>query len=746
MLATEAQRRYTRTVMNGLLISIAMGHGLLAQGTDRLVSAEVRAASAPIAIAELSKQIGFPLEAMPSTAKDFMVIRVEKVPIHRLMKEIAEVTNTAWEASGSGFRLVRTDQTMAKEAAEERTELVKRIKESLGKLKARSTEEAVFNEQTAQRAADRLVNLSEQQNAGQPNLWTDIQRINSSGPPYRLMRKILDSLDAELIASIPPNRRHVFSDKPNQMQRQLPKIPQALVNQFLTEQEIWGKATQRARERRGSPEHFYLENAYSPGSRKVGKIICALSRHNQMPGITANISVLDSGGRTLGTATETLGWNVPNYASFLAEAQKLGENEERIEFTGKSLLMHDAITAAFQSSRQNNGAIQVVLSPDLREMFLNPDKDEPLSHLASDTLFGISKSKRLNLVANVPDEMMFGGSIAGLGAVKPSAVLAILPQLRLASRITDGWLQIEPIEPIAARGNRCDRFALGNFLRRAIKEGRISLDNRAEFVHRSARETEEQMSFFFLSMLGILKPGMDTGFGEWDAMRLYGSLTPAQRRLAKTAQPIPFRSLQPNQIEVLRHIVFDSSYSRLSVTWTEADFLQSQESGAMLMANPEVTEMLPNGFTGREVLTISDETLPRYFGSPDVEGSGGVRWGESAMDLNGIAYELFQSERPELFPWRNQPGYPRGNITKYRQGTNRSVQFNTKFTDRVSLNLQLNEKFYQGEAIPIDKFPADIRKQIDEHLARLRTQYKDAKPPDWNPVGGGNRVPPPHSR
>jgi hypothetical protein len=450
--------------MNCLLVSIALGQGLAAQGTDRLVSAEVRAASAPIAIAELSKQIGFPLEAMPSTANDFVAIRIEKVPIHRLMTEVAEVTNAAWEPSGSGFRLVRTDRTTAKEAAEERAELLKRIQDSLGKLKARSVEEATFNDQTAQRSADRLATLSEQQNSGQPNLWADIQRLNSSGPPYRLMRKIMESLDAETIASVPANRRFVFADRPNRIQRQLPKVVQAHVGQFMAEQAIWAKAITRARERRGASEYFYMENASAPGNRIVGKIILGLSRHNQMPGITANLTILDTGGRTLGTATETLGWNPTTYGSALADAQKLGEKEAAIEFKGKSQLMHEAITAAFQSSRQNNGIIKVDLSPELREMLLNPEKDEPLSHLASDTLFSIAKSKRINLVANVPDELMFGGSIAGLGAVKPSALIALLPQLRLNSVISDGWLRIEPMEPTVIRANRCHRAALGAFL------------------------------------------------------------------------------------------------------------------------------------------------------------------------------------------------------------------------------------------------------------------------------------------
>ncbi|MBC8063303.1 MAG: hypothetical protein H7Y17_00610, partial [Chlorobia bacterium] len=434
------------------------------------------------------------------------------------------------------------------------------------------------------------------------------------------------------------------------------------------------------------------------------------------------------------------------YNKQLQEVQKTSATEEAMTFSGISKKIQDSIQAMYKSAQQNNGQPDMQVSSEIREILINPDKNEPLSFVATDAIFETSRIKGLNIVCSATDMMMFGTGVIAEGAAKPATFLASMNGLMMESEIKDGWLVLKPQVASSARAQRSDRFVLGQYLRQAVKEGRVSLDNRATFAFRSGKEEEDFMPMFLLSMVGILRQGMEYG-GDWDTLRLFGSLTPHQRQAAKTGQPVPFRALQPAQLDIMRHVVFDSPWPRLQINYQQEDFADMQSDEGIIYGgglDSEPTEVLPNGFTGTELLTIRETNEPKFFGRPESDGSNQMTyWGESAYDANGLAHELFQSERPEFFPWRNQPGYPRGKLAKVRVGTQRQFSFMAQFTRRATLNLNLTDKNYQGEAMEISKLPPDVKKQIEDALARIREQYKNAKPPTWNPGNGGGNIPPP---
>lgn len=729
-----------------LILSVIFAASVSSQDLNRLVSAEVRAASAPIAIAELSKQVGYPLEAMSSTKDDILIIKVDKAPLKELLNRIAKATNTEWEQTATGMRLVRTDAIRRQEKAEEHAVLTKEIQESFNKMAKRLTEDGELTERGAGLTAERLVAMNERQSSGSTTAidWRDHQRLNSQAPAYRLLRKISPNLDAATLASIPNNRNIVFSTQPTRMQRPMPGNIQPLLQTFVKEQTIWAKAIKTARERRGGQNNYYFENMADPSQSKIGKVLLILHRSEQSRGIQLRLSIADEKGRAMGSAQESLGWSWEDSNKELQEAQKDSANEEAMKFTGATKLIAESMQEAFKAARQNNGQPKVDLSPEAKEVLLNPDKIEPLSLIASEAFFETARIKKLNVVCSAPDMLMFGVGPMVEGSPKPAAFMASLKIYAVDTQLKDGWLVAKPHVSSEIRAQRTDRVVLGQYLRRAVKEGRITIDNRAEFAYRSGKEQEDYMPMFLLTMLGLI--GNEMYGGEWDALRLYGSLTANQRQLAKAGQPIPFRSLQPGQLEIIRHVVFDSPWSRLSMNYEASDWAEMQnDDGVYHMAglSNEATEILPNGFTGTETLTITEQNEPKFFAKPDSEAGTQMYYGEQAYDTNSLAYEIFQNERPELFPWRNQPGYPKGAITKLRMGTQRQVTFQATLTKRASMHMQLTDKSYQGAEMSVDKLPADVKKQIQDNLAKIREQHKNAKAPNWNPGGGGGVNPPP---
>ena len=728
-----------------MLLSVLFSLAISSQGTGKVVSAEVRAAPAPLAIAELSRQIGFPLAAMPATQNDILIIKVKGVTVRALMDKIAKVLHAGWEPQDGGYRLIRTDAMRREEIAEEQAKLTEKIRTSFEKMRKQNIEDGELNDRNAQLTVDRLYSIQEQMQAGSSATnWQDQQKLNAQAPAYRLIRRICPQLTPELLASIPRARNAVFSTKPNRMQRPMPVNLQPLIQAFKKEQAIWSRAMRNARDKRTGSQ-YYFENTADPANRQFGKVLLIVSRPNEGRGVSVRIIVADTKGRTIGSGGENIGWDNQFRNTPWETAKKAGGDEEDIVFSGTSKLLNDTFQQAFTSARANGGQPDIVIDPALRPILLNPEKTELLSLTATDAVFETARIKKLNIVACPTDMMFIGlGPVAQVGS-KPSSFLAILPNYQLETESQDGWLTIQPIDGSGTRKDRTNRLVLGQYIRSVVKEGRISLDNQADYAFRSGKENDDFLPMFFLMLLGVLKPGDESGPGDWNALRLYGSLTAPQRQLARAGQTIPFRALNPAQIEIVRHQIFDGGYAPLQITYQQTDFADTGTEDNMDFGNGldrEATEILPNGFTGSEQLTITDAVDTKFFGRPDSVG-GNVRWGESAFDLQGLAHELFQQERPDLFPWRNQPGYPRGSLTKVRTGTERQVTIMAKFTERASLHQQLRDRNYTSDLIAIDKLAPDIRKAIQENLAKIREQYKNAKPPAWDPGGGGVPPPPP---
>lgn len=730
-----------------VLLSLLATVSMSAQDMNKIVSAEVRASSAPVAIAELSKQVGYPLEAMVSTKEDILIIKVKDVPLGVLLQKIATTTNAEWEQTANGLRLTRNDPIRRKEYAEEQEKLAQQIQVTLDKNRKTTLEEKEITDRSAQQIAERLMQMMEQQQSGQPGMdWREQQRLNSQGPAFRMMRKISALLDAKTLASIPEGQNVVMSNLPNRMQKQLPGNIQPYVQNFVKEQVIWAKAMKMARDRRPGQQHYYyVDNLTDPSQRKIGKVLLILNRSQQMRGIQARLVISDDRGRLLGQANDNLGWDWETYTSKMQEIQKSAANESEIKFSGTSKALQDALQEAYKSAEANRGQPDIQVSDEVKQVLLNPEKNEPLSFVATDCVFETARIKDVDIVCLAPDMMMLGSGPVSAGGVKPSVFLAALSNYSMETEVKDNWITMKPQVPSASRRARTDRVVLGQYLRQAMKEGRVTLDNRASFAFRSGKTEEEYMPMFLLSMIGLLKSGVEYG-GDWDTLRLYGSLTPPQRNAAKTNQPIPFRSLQASQLEILRHVVFDSPYPRLQVNYEQEDFADAQGEDGVIYGgglDQEATEVLPNGFTGTETLTIRETMEPKFFSKPENNGDNRFYYGESAFDLQGLAFQIFQYERPELFPWLSQPGYSSGKVSKVRLGNQRQIMFDAKFTRRASLNMQLTDKTYDGEAVSIDRLPAAAKKQLDEALVKIREQHKNSKPPNWNPGGGGTLPPPP---
>ncbi len=733
--------RYRTTIVSNamnLLISLVFAASLGSQGLDQKVSAEVRAAPAPEALESLSRQIGIPLQGMQSVKKDFLVIRVKDVPASELLKRIASTLNASWEKTDTGYRLLRSPQDVRAEEQKEYLLSLERVKKALERIGGDLKKEKPLTPESAQLLAERLYGAYETQRTGTPNMtaWQMISNLQNSTPAYRLINEISLSIPAETFASVPRGKRIVFASQPTRMQRRMPLDISQAIARFWKDQAIWAKAQKAVKDRRGGENYYYFENTSDPSNSKIGKILLSVTHSPAGNYHSCRITVADQKGRSIASANSSLSAEPNIY--FPDQSKPPATNEESIQFKGASKEMADELAKVYAVAMAGRGTLpQMQLPDELKQLILNPEKHEPLSFIATDTLLEVSRIKNKNLVA-CPDDSMIYAAFA-VQNPKPTAVMAMLKSFGTETVEEDKWIILRPSFQQYARQNRTSRSALGDFLRRAVKDGRFSLENRAQFAYNSDQEEQSVLPMFCAILLGFSEEGVMGN--DWSSLRLYGSLTTNQRQLAKSGQPIPFSALMPSQIEILRHATFDAEYAHISQQFDEQDTAEfANEDGITLGGGlfSEITEILPNGFTGRELLEVNDETTAKLFAKPLPADGQPSYFGEHSFDEEGLAFELFQAEKPELFPWRNQGSYRAPTFGEFRSGTERRVNMKIQLNKRAAFEQTLTDKTYTSNYVPLAKLPADVKKRIEEAQVRYREQYKDYKPPQTTGGGGGN--------
>jgi hypothetical protein len=451
----------------------------------------------------------------------------------------------------------------------------------------------------------------------------------------------------------------------------------------------------------------------------------------------------DTKGSALARCNDSVGWTWLNRLQEFQQANQMAGSEEAIQFSGLSKEMRDSLVDSFTNPPQPSEP-RYKFTPAMKEFFLNIDQNEPLSLVATESLFEVARLRKLNLVACLPDRMFLDVSVVRTKEVKPATVLANAPRHGCEVKIADGWMVWKPRESSWVRSIRSDRALVANYVRSIQKSGLESLEGKARFAFRSGKEGEESLPSTLMSFLNLLRPGLN--FWDWDTLRLYGSLTPTQLRMLRSDQDQPFRSLQPAQREIIRHLIFDVDNLQLEFAIdAEGPYRQEEEGGEVTVENElqyEATELLPNGFTGNETLALKEILSNIAFGRPSPNDPAAARWVPEPVTAEDLAMEIFAKERPEFASYIGMQEF-QAKMTEFCSVNSREVRFLAQLKPQATFFTELTEHGAPaGPWVPVEKLSGTFKKQIDDFLAELRESYKNVKPPANPPA---QRIPPPSS-
>lgn len=649
----------------------------------------IPAAPLPAVLAEIERQTGHRYEARGEVAREVLSLRVRAVKVEELLPRIAEVVGGEWRTSGDSTILVASPAFERQEKEAENAEKRKNITLALKNYWQDLNKQPVFDDAAAKALLRKLSGaVTEEARSDGSTKYADVFAGQSGTPEHRLLIELLSLIPVEELIDLPDGARIVLSDAPNRMQRALPAGSRDVIERFVRHQRTWRNAiVGSGRSNDTIPVPDVLDG---------GKLDLVIQDWESGTGFSAQLLVMSSTGQVACNAWARLfgTFDFPEQekpSAFSADSVKpLDEGDEAQEL--RRLVVRDV-----RHDTDDESSRQPILAR-WQDRMSDPARFEPLGFVPGRLWMRLAENLGDNLVANV-SEYSFSPYIESKDRPTPKQVVSELNSLYQTQR-SKGWLTIRPQYILQMRADRIDRTAAGNLIRHSLAAGGLLIEDAADYMAQS--DTHNALLTWDGGYLTAFLRGTGPNstirtMGARDGMRLYGLLTPQQRRLLRE-RPLPLSSLPPAARAHLERLVYWDSWL--------------SDSG-----DREPTELLPNGIPGNGLLRLIDdrrETLVQ----PYTESGRIVLRNLSPRTAARLGQAMGQATTAaEANGWN-----------RFRIRIGHTLKFRVDFTPTVSQEFELYELLDPRVApVKYDQLPADFRAAADE--ARKAAQQNTASRP-----------------
>jgi hypothetical protein len=636
-------------------------------------------------IADVSKASGVRLRVAPNLANEIVLVRVKDVPWQEVLNKVAEVTGGYLSSTGSEIRLALnsgTDQAQRTAEAKARVDAYRLALDSQAANYARLTLEQyrqAVRAGTAKRELSEIYSLFGE--------WSD-----------------------DVLASVRPGRRLVFSTAPTGRQLRLPAGSLARFTKLTL----------------GPPTAFGFRRDTTPnGAPAVAWIV--LREESGYPGFDANVFVADNTGKVIG-------WNkrVISQAQWTSEPPKVelkhpealvALDKEAKAFAQTISLDRQTQLAGFDAGNEENAVSPPAV--DMAELnrpapksvsarLLRPEAEEPLAWTVGAPLTQIAASEGLPLVALLPDDSLVGSLDALRSGSQPANeyVQSMIQRGNLAFAEEGGWMVVRPSRLVTAREARLNRAALGATMRALAARGTLTLDEQA--AEATAQPLVGPTDNFEVAFVGALnsaygsRVGTSIGSGERILLRLFRAMGGQSAFLTSGAKSRSVGSLPPEARKWLEELVYNSERG--------PDFIGPQDQFPRetlpQLITQERTFRWPNGIPSDLTFTLSEESEDAYFGiapsglRPRITTGG---WSISVGDEG----KYVATSVPRL--------------ATYVKGKLRRIAFTLSEGDvrRFVRHLQEDQIGPNAARVAFEDLPEPIRKNIESAEEGIRKSIED---------------------
>jgi hypothetical protein len=543
-----------------------------AQESNQKVTFAMTAGTIDKVIDALAKKTGTKIAASPAISKEVLFVSVTDVPYETLLGKIADVVSGEWREGSDGIRYLNYDDSLfrkrSKEANDQRAEIAR--KDLAERIKA-------FDE------AEAAANNSEPPEGGEegddPELDFPDMPWFGGGDTY--VPRILARIDPHQLVGV-GNARIVFSTNPTSMQRRLPNIADLLAK-MIKEHNETAAAIQKAKGREGeeNPQTVeekaqeeqmmrmfggFMQQEDKPITAPPAKVLLIVKRGgtNMFVG-NAELLLFDAQGKKIYSASGSvdLGASRGGMEEIVGAVMEGEEGEAPQKVDTTKPIVFSAETQEMMRIFDMNGMSAMFsgngpkISDGLMNKLRQPDMFDPLSFGPSDSLNFVASEQKLDVVAAIPDQIV---NMSDLMVAKGLTVGSFIERLQanrsLVIDTKEGWFTIRPFDPQSTKLYRVDRSSLAKLIR-ASDSGRPSMDEMAEYAlaNESPMTTEIVLPYLTIFSPSMFVDMMMGGRG-WSAMRLYGTLAPAQKETLRAAGQISIGALTPSQRVHVEELLF----------------------------------------------------------------------------------------------------------------------------------------------------------------------------------------------
>jgi len=670
--------------------------------------------------ARLSETLGENHEAAPGVADDLLFLDIKGASAEEIRSRIAWALSASWSKEEAGWVLRRS----ARQSEEEWERMLKQREQGLKNAFAKFELQAglpQFSESDAEALIARIQSEAQRPRTDYRARYEARMSISRQLPEGRLSQRLMAAFDPAVFNALPLNEATVLSSQPNSMQRRLPfSVAQAL-DAFQKEYSVWQKALASLPEPDEEDEEAMAQTYNPMGSflmkrpalnRPLAKVNVVVE--NYADSIQLGIQILDGDQNVIADEWESVTLMDPFYEAMVSGGDLAGSGEKFV-FGENSKNLIDHMSHEWRQMEEDEPTPAPPLSPEVRQMLLRPESNDPASWLLTEVLTGYSKFLDKNVVIAPRDLFYMCLVLTAESGINPQVCERIVLSPSLFERATEGeWLQARLWNAPLVRKHRTSRTALGKALRAADGLGYPTADILSEFA--TANPVPDPADYLSSEWIpSLLQPEMSD---TWDqvsynnaVLRLFGSLTPAQRsRMA--AAPVSLGSLSPQQRQLIARAVF-AERELMPFVDEEIDIELAESEEGQFWRTDEPTELFPTGLPSEGTVQLEVETLSGAMVSYGGEGS------RSFMSAEDLAYyELLRTDPKFREEMEDEP-VELGPMWVARQHT---FEFSFVFGVNVTGSLSFDVTEFDKRDIPsIAQLPAAILQEIRVHMQNLKS-------------------------
>jgi hypothetical protein len=570
-----------------------------------------RVAPAPALIAEVAKLSGRHLEVSPVMGTEVLMVSVNNTSSVELLGKIALAATATWQPIEGGYRLVPDNAARGIEGSRERAQRLLAINEGLRKKQEAAKKAAAAGDKEAQAAA-------------MAGAFMGGDKVDGFIP----------MLDLAAIAGMEAGDRIVFATNANGAQRPLRGNPMPIVTKWVEDHNKTAKMMAGSMDEMPEEAKAFMTGPIGERFKKMSKpvnavpakVIVAVTKGGNPffgamgLGMRVEARAYAADGNLLleesGTLDSDMMAAILEFAVKKPGAATNGKTTP-IEYSEDAKALMKASTMESPMSGGNLNGLK--FSPSLHEKLFNPDKFDPLALVPGEGLAAYAKARSKPLVACIPDSA-YPGLITNAA---PKTIEEVEEgfkngSMRLVPDTT--FLVVKPAEPATARRTRVDRAALAALLAAVANHETPTLDELSAYAVKTVAPADNAVSMSFLTKFAPGTMGSMSGMVSWDALRLYGSLTTAQRQTLVSGGQVPFSFIPQVGQNALRAMLYGSS-SQLTVdrpgVSNEPDIfstaMKMMMGGGGIDARDEPTEVAPRGLPNNGYLqaTVTTDTIIR---------------------------------------------------------------------------------------------------------------------------------------